>query len=107
MLHFGKEAEVKDMGELFEEKVNNRLIVHKFLTEVVIKYFRTLYKQNKSVIDNANYFDLQNMNQNTKQQIIAYSKLNPPYNKLDKKVKVTSYLQYKFNNFLEKIWKSK
>lgn len=35
------------------------------------------------------------MNQNTKQQIIAYSKLNPPYNKLDKKVKVTSYLHYK------------
>lgn len=46
------------------------------------------------------------MNQNTKQQIIAYSKLNPPYNKLDKKIKV--YYFFKFNLYiLEKIWKFK
>ena len=54
------------MTNLFKEKVNRKLIVNTFLTEVAIKYFRTLYKQSKSVIDNANYFDLQNMNQNTK-----------------------------------------
>ena len=66
------------------EKIKD-FIINLKLIEGAIKYFRTLYKQNKSAIDEEEFFDLTNMNQKTKQQIFAYSKLNPPYNNLTKK----------------------
>lgn len=74
----------------FNENVKNKdFIINMNLMQIAVCYYKTLYHQIKTFIDEGkHYYDLSTIDKKFKEELMNYSKLNPPYDPIPESEKV-------------------
>ena len=74
----------------FNENLKNKdFIINMNLMQIAVCYYKTLYHQIKTFIDEGkHYYDLSTIDKKFKEELMNYSKVNPPYEPIPESEKV-------------------
>jgi len=76
-----------------ETNKNKEFLINLNLMQIAMCYYKTLYNQIKNFIDEGkHYYDLSTIDRKFKEDLMNYSKLNPPFDPIPELEKVIIYL---------------